>query len=765
MLPLLDPPRRIIASSGARTPRSAREGADPIAEALVGQLSEFGRQRFGLDWEGVVQQVDRAAGDDPARRFGSFLEVLLAELPRLVVYLDNLESLLVGPDDPPTPTRRPSAPGVRRPWRPSGRSSRQLRRGHRHALRRRELPLHNDDFGDTLIPVNLLPDDAVFRLMGWFPALRRLSVRVAARTGRPAGRPPAGGRVRQRPGPGRAERYRPPHGEWRLPDRPTPEDVAREWKQLVEPALPQVEQKLRDDLLFDAIWDHVLDDRGPPDALPHDAAPPALGVGPDAGAGRAGRAGPRPPRRRPSGSASTSLLEQVDLLVQGATAAPPWSPISRCTRRRRSSSASASATMPRSGWRRTAAWGCTWRPRPAASPYIETDIEAGHHLFQAGEYDRAYELLGAASDWLQDHGRVREGLGLLEPFLAEAVRRAMTPELVGRLLGTVGLAYADLGQAERAIGFYEQRWHRPRDRRPSRRGRTPSATWASPTPTWARRSGPSTSTSRLVIAREIGDRRGEGSALGNLGLAYADLGQAERAIGFYEQAAGHRCARSATAGARGTPWATWASPTPTWARWSGPSASTSSSLVIAREIGDRRGEGNALGNLGIAYADLGQAERAIGFYEQHLAIAREIGDRRGEGNALGNLGIAYAGLGQAERAIGFYEQQLAIAREIGDRRGEGNALGNLGLAYAALGQVERAIGLLEQALQIGQEIKDPQIIRIGIPEPGTMAWRFRVGMIRHADLGRTCWGSSGDTIPNSEGIRIGDRQCSLDRGQ
>jgi tetratricopeptide (TPR) repeat protein len=81
-----------------------------------------------------------------------------------------------------------------------------------------------------------------------------------------------------------------------------------------------------------------------------------------------------------------------------------------------------------------------------------------------------------------------------------------------------------------------------------------------------------------------------------------------------------------------------------------------------------------------------------------------------EGNALGSLGIAYADLGEVERAIGYYEQHLAITREIGDRRGEGNALGNLGLADADLGEVERAIGLLEQALRIGQEIKDPRIM-------------------------------------------------------
>ncbi|MBC7259162.1 MAG: tetratricopeptide repeat-containing protein, partial [Chloroflexi bacterium] len=66
--------------------------------------------------------------------------------------------------------------------------------------------------------------------------------------------------------------------------------------------------------------------------------------------------------------------------------------------------------------------------------------------------------------------------------------------------------------------------------------------------------------------------------------------------------------------------------------------------------------------------------------KQTLQIHREIGDRRGEGNALGNLGLAYAALGDPRRAIAFYEQALEIAREIGDRRGEGADLGNLGPA-------------------------------------------------------------------------------------
>src|SRR5712691_2763016 len=72
-----------------------------------------------------------------------------------------------------------------------------------------------------------------------------------------------------------------------------------------------------------------------------------------------------------------------------------------------------------------------------ASRSIESGIEAGHHLFEAGKYDRASELLGSASQWLQERGHVREGLQLLERSLAQPIRQAMKVPVVGQLLGTI----------------------------------------------------------------------------------------------------------------------------------------------------------------------------------------------------------------------------------------------------------------------------------------------------------------------------------------
>ncbi|WP_141705407.1 tetratricopeptide repeat protein, partial [Microcystis aeruginosa] len=74
----------------------------------------------------------------------------------------------------------------------------------------------------------------------------------------------------------------------------------------------------------------------------------------------------------------------------------------------------------------------------------------------------------------------------------------------------------------------------------------------------------------------------------------------------------------------------------------------------------------------------------IEFYQQSLTIAKEIGDRQGEANSLGSLGIAYRSLGQYQKAIEFYQQSLTIAKEIGDRQGEANSLGSLGIAYRSL---------------------------------------------------------------------------------
>jgi tetratricopeptide (TPR) repeat protein len=127
-------------------------------------------------------------------------------------------------------------------------------------------------------------------------------------------------------------------------------------------------------------------------------------------------------------------------------------------------------------------------------------------------------------------------------------------------------------------------------------------------------------------------------------------------------------------------------------------------LAIAKEVGDRAGKGRAYANLGCAYGSQENYAKAIEYHAQHLAIAKEVDDRAGEGGAYANLGNAYRSQGDYAKAIEYHTQYLAIAKEVGDRAGVGRAYGNLGNAYWSQGDFSKAIEYLAQCLAIAKEV-------------------------------------------------------------
>ncbi|MFB2917481.1 tetratricopeptide repeat protein [Aerosakkonema sp. BLCC-F2] len=123
-------------------------------------------------------------------------------------------------------------------------------------------------------------------------------------------------------------------------------------------------------------------------------------------------------------------------------------------------------------------------------------------------------------------------------------------------------------------------------------------------------------------------------------------------------------------------------------------------LTIYREIKNRLGEAQALGNIGYAYFLLDDREKAIQYLQQNLAIARQIKHRQEEADALGNIGTVYYSLGDYRQAIDYYNQSLAIQREVKNRQGEAICLQNLVTAYRYLGEYDKATGYEQQIFAI-----------------------------------------------------------------
>jgi tetratricopeptide (TPR) repeat protein len=95
-------------------------------------------------------------------------------------------------------------------------------------------------------------------------------------------------------------------------------------------------------------------------------------------------------------------------------------------------------------------------------------------------------------------------------------------------------------------------------------------------------------------------------------------------------------------------------------------------VEATRALDHRHDEGAFRGNLGLAYSDLGQMERAIEHYQQALAISREIGDRRGEAFTCWNLGLLYEE-SEPARAVELMSICVAYEREIGHPHAEADA--------------------------------------------------------------------------------------------
>jgi DNA-binding SARP family transcriptional activator len=169
----------------------------------------------------------------------------------------------------------------------------------------------------------------------------------------------------------------------------------------------------------------------------------------------------------------------------------------------------------------------------------------------------------------------------------------------------------------------------------------------------------------LSIHRQVGDRRGELSALNNLSVQASRLGGQAMARDWLQQA-----------------------------------------LLICRETGDRFAEAVVLFNLATGFDVEGDFQAARAHYEHSLSIRREIGAREGEVETLTYLGDLFRHQGDYARARAHLEQAEQIAREGKDRRRQARALRGLGLVALDCADSAGAAGCLERALLVLRQMDD-----------------------------------------------------------
>lgn len=138
--------------------------------------------------------------------------------------------------------------------------------------------------------------------------------------------------------------------------------------------------------------------------------------------------------------------------------------------------------------------------------------------------------------------------------------------------------------------------------------------------------------------------------------------------------------------------------------WTDAIARHATAAQAARQIGDRRGEAQALSNLGDISYLAGDYEQAHAAQQQALDIYRDLGDRLGQANSLNDLGVVQEHIGNYLQAAQALNEALDAYRELGDQRGLAYALGNIAVVYEHTGRFREGAAALDEARGIYRDL-------------------------------------------------------------
>lgn len=130
------------------------------------------------------------------------------------------------------------------------------------------------------------------------------------------------------------------------------------------------------------------------------------------------------------------------------------------------------------------------------------------------------------------------------------------------------------------------------------------------------------------------------------------------------------------------------------------------SLALFEEMHDNPGIAKCLLNYGLVYNALFDYPNALLYCEKALDKYVEIGDKKGIAGCLSAIGIVYSELYNYPTAMEYFEKSLKLEEEINDKRGIGENLGQIAGIYEYLSDLPNALDYYEQSLKIKEELGD-----------------------------------------------------------
>ncbi len=111
-------------------------------------------------------------------------------------------------------------------------------------------------------------------------------------------------------------------------------------------------------------------------------------------------------------------------------------------------------------------------------------------------------------------------------------------------------------------------------------------------------------------------------------------------------------------------------------------------------------------NIGVIYLNQKNYDEARKMFEQALEIRKGKNDQKAMSDLLDNIGLVHYGENKLQEALEYYQQAQRIRENLGDKAQLASSYSKIGQVYKSLGQRNIAVGYYETALELFKASKE-----------------------------------------------------------
>lgn len=262
--------------------------------------------------------------------------------------------------------------------------------------------------------------------------------------------------------------------------------------------------------------------------------------------------------------------------------------------------------------------------------HAQQEVDTCFAYIKAGDYQRAFEAGKKAVKLYPKNGGANYCLGdayarigqfkLALPYMKEAERISTSKQDLMFVYNKLGLIFDGMGDYDNAL-FYDNKY--------------------------------------LFLARELGNKKEEATALNNIAGIFNAKGITDKALSYYEE---------------------------------------------SLKLKDEQDKAATYNNIGGIYHQKGEFQKAIEYGKKALEISERNGDYHGAARGMLNLGDTYRETKDFVHAEEYLTQGLKSILKVGDKNWEANAYKYLGRFYRDKGEIHKAKDYLTKAYNLYDSI-------------------------------------------------------------